>query len=544
MFYSPIKMGDDPLWVDVTDLMKGGLEQYIEQFGRLSDQQGMLGQLISKLNHLLEIKNIQMHTEEVVGEEMTIDVVVNIFNRVNSGGTKLSKGDLALAKICAFSPSARHTMQAAQQKWEKAGFYFNLDWVLRNVNTITTGEAKFSAMHDLDAQTFETGLKRTEKAVDYLLSLIAGRFGLDHDRVFFGRYAMPVMSHYVDRRGGSLQDGSERDKLLYWYLQNAMWGRYSSSTESVIDKDLKLIENLDGGLGRLIQELHTWRGGLRVEPEHFGGWSLGARFYPVLYLLTRVEGTLDWGTGLELKQYLLGKMNRLEVHHIFPKSYLYTLGYDRAEVNAVANLCFLTKETNLWIGSNKPEVYFPKVEHKHSGALASQWIPMEPELWKGENYREFLEARRALLAEAMNALLEKLHNASLPEEELAVAPVPFEPTPEQEAAALPDLPEGVEKDEEETLIQQCNQWVVEQDLPKGHYLYELADEETGKPLVILDLAWPNGLQEGFSQPVAVLLHESKETLEKAHAYGYRCFNSVESFRRHVERTMLAQEEEV
>ena len=29
------------------------------------------------------------------------DVVVDVFNRVNSGGTKLSKGDLALAKICA-----------------------------------------------------------------------------------------------------------------------------------------------------------------------------------------------------------------------------------------------------------------------------------------------------------------------------------------------------------------------------------------------------------------------------------------------------------
>ena len=33
-------------------------------------------------------------------KDKTIDVVVEIFNNVNSGGTKLSKGDLALAKIC------------------------------------------------------------------------------------------------------------------------------------------------------------------------------------------------------------------------------------------------------------------------------------------------------------------------------------------------------------------------------------------------------------------------------------------------------------
>ena len=41
------------------------------------------------------------------GADKTIDVVVDIFNRVNSGGTKLSKGDLALAKICADGPRAR-----------------------------------------------------------------------------------------------------------------------------------------------------------------------------------------------------------------------------------------------------------------------------------------------------------------------------------------------------------------------------------------------------------------------------------------------------
>ena len=44
------------------------------------------------------------------GEDKTIDDVVDIFNRVNSGGTKLSKGDLALAKVCAGWPEARQEM--------------------------------------------------------------------------------------------------------------------------------------------------------------------------------------------------------------------------------------------------------------------------------------------------------------------------------------------------------------------------------------------------------------------------------------------------
>jgi hypothetical protein len=37
----------------------------------------------------------------------------------------------------------------------------------------------------------------------------------------------------------------------------------------------------------------------------------------------------DWGTGLPLKASLLGKMSRLEVHHIFPKAQLYKRKYKR-----------------------------------------------------------------------------------------------------------------------------------------------------------------------------------------------------------------------
>ena len=73
-------------------------------------------------------------------------MVVDIFNRVNSGGTKLSKGDLALAKICAEWPEARDEMKRRLEKWRQAGFQFRLDWLLRNINTVVTGEALFSAL--------------------------------------------------------------------------------------------------------------------------------------------------------------------------------------------------------------------------------------------------------------------------------------------------------------------------------------------------------------------------------------------------------------
>jgi len=388
-FYMPTIMKDDPLWIDVTELMKKGttgIGEYFTELAKKPELASLTGKYVGRLSKLLSITETDLHVEEVTGTDKTIDVVVDIFNHVNSGGIKLSKGDLALAKICAEWPEARETMKTKLKEWENAGYNFNLDWLLRSVNTVLTGEAKFQFLHNKTVDEISDALKRASKHIEKCLNLIGGKLGLDHDQVFFGRYAIPVMVHYMDRINGSMNE-KERDKLLFWYVQAGMWGRYSGTTESYIDKDLSAIEGDGDKLNRLIEQLRLWHGGLKVEAGHFTGWSLGARFYPVLYLLTRMGEARDWGTGVPLKASLLGKMNRLEVHHIFPKAQLYKLKYQRPEVNAVGNFCFLTKDTNLNISDRLPEEYFPEIENNHPGALASQWIPQNRDLWKTENYR-------------------------------------------------------------------------------------------------------------------------------------------------------------
>ena len=365
-FYQPLKMRDDPLWVDVTELMKAGtagLGEFITRLGNYPELTSKVGDYVARLGNLLGVTAIDLHVEEVSGTDKTLDVVVDIFNRVNSGGTKLSKGDLALAKICSDWPEARDTMKAKLAEWSKAGYRFNLDWMLRSLNTALTGEAKFQYLHDKSAEDIQDGLKRAIKHIDTVLNLIGGRLGLDHDQVFFGRFGVPVMVRYLDQRSGPMNE-VDRDKLLFWFVQAGMWGRFSGSTETFIDQDLAALEGQGGGLDKLLEQLRLWHGGLHVEPGHFTGWSLGARFYPVLYMLTRMGQARDWGTGLPLKANLLGKMSRLEVHHIFPKSQLYKCkwNYKRPEVNALANFCFLTKDTNLNISDRLPSEYFPEVE--------------------------------------------------------------------------------------------------------------------------------------------------------------------------------------
>ena len=255
----------------------------------------------------------------------------------------------------------------------------------------------------------------------------------------------------------------------------------------------------------------------------------------MLYALTRVGDARDWGTGLTLKSGLLGRMSALEVHHIFPKALLCHQGFERSQVNAVANFCFLTKNTNLEISDRAPSEYLAEIEARHPGALAAQWIPMDRDLWETQNLPQFLEERQRLLAEAANWLLDDLLRDAL-----VVEP----PAPPQPRGALPvaeptGVPGGIADAEEEAVLRDLNEWVRRQRLPEGQIEHELSDPETGDPLAILDLAWPNGLQQGYSEPVALLLGEEQETLQIANDHGFRHFTSTDAFKRYVEAEVLA-----
>ncbi len=534
-FYQPVKMRDDPLWIDVTELMQkgtGGLGAFVTRLSADPALAPQMGEYVGRLSRVLSITDIDLHVEEVTGADKTLDIVVDIFNRVNSGGTKLSKGDLALAKICAEWPEARDEMKTRLATWAKADYDFNLDWLLRSVNTVLTGEAKFQFLHDRTADEIKDALTRASKHIEASLNLISGRLGLDHDRVFFGRFAVPVMVRYLDQCNGHLSE-KDRDKLLFWYVQAGMWGRFSGSTETYIDQDLAALEGPDAGVDKLLEQLRLWHGGLRVEPAHFDGWSQGARFYPVLYLLTRMGAARDWGTGLPLKANLLGKMSRLEVHHIFPRARLYKHGYKRPEVNALANFCFLTKDTNLNISDRFPKDYFPEIEKKHPGALASQWIPTDPALWEIENYRAFTEARKALLAEEANKRLAELLHGDMRWLEGPAAAV--------EAPRAVEVVGGISGPDEEEELEALNAWMIERGLPAGELSYDYADPETGVQQAVFDLVWPNGIQKELSQPVAVLLNEPAETIAIANRAGFRCFTAADQFKQYVEEEILVEE---
>jgi hypothetical protein len=67
------------------------------------------------------------------------------------------------------------------------------------------------------------------------------------------------------------------------------------------------------------------------------------------------------------------------------------------------------------LSNSPPEKYLPDIEAKYPGALAKQFVPMNPELWKLDRYADFLGERRRLIAEAINKHLQTLMTETQPE---------------------------------------------------------------------------------------------------------------------------------
>ena len=150
---------------------------------------------------------------------------------------------------------------------------------------------------------------------------------------------------------------------------------------------------------------------------------------------------------------------------------------------------------------------------------------MDPELWKVENYEEFLAQRRILLAEAANNLLDSLYQGKLASKDV-------------QSFSTKEFKNDTENSNEEAEIEEISHWMIEQGLYEGCSNFELINPTTGAVEAIIDLAWPDGIQYGLSEPIALLLNETAETQAIVSKYGYKYYTSGDELKEFIKSTYL------
>ena len=431
-FYTKRIMESNTLWRGVTDCFNNNeidewdiAEEYINKYKEKANEYKNITKQIGKsLNNLKNIRNNQ-YSILSVPQRASISEAIDVFDRVNSKGTKLTDAELVLTHFVGHWAKARMVMKKKIEQLKQHNFEFSLDFMTRCMVITLTDSALFkrNARLKYDQYTkkeYEQAWEKVNKALDYLIpilqqdALISSTNDLSTNNVL-----VPIIAYLVNNKNRFV--GNLRHKFLYWMFLAMIWGRYSGQTDQRLDKDVYITLTSDTPIDDLVAEIEDQRGRIDVKPSDLVGRAAGHPLYKFLYVITKNKEAIDWSNGGTIHG-TLGDYYSIQSHHIFPQKYLYKNKYnsenllDKKKVNEIANRAFITRDTNYSIGAKSPAEYLPEVERLYPGALEKQFIPKDKDLWTSDNYERFLEKRRELIANEMNKFLNSLYKKEYQEE--------------------------------------------------------------------------------------------------------------------------------
>lgn len=413
-YFMQRKMSNKPEWLNVSEFLSdGGVESFIPKLETLSEEhKKYYHNNLLTLNKLSSISSYGYYIKEITITE--IDKVVEIFNLVNKTGTTLNESDLALAIITSNWPEIKDRFRVSIEEYRKYNYDLSFRFLTRCLNILTTGRGKYtSELSNVTKDEFEEAWKKLNKILPHLINILRENAFIDSSDDFSSVYVLYVFVYYLSRKESKFESTEEANKAIYWMFTALLWGRYSGSSESYLEKDMNILKETNS-LDGLINEMHLYRGAnLYLRPEDLAMQGVRSRIYNIFYASVRAQGAKDWtNPAISLYSKSVGYNNKLQRHHIFPKAFLYKKyngnnSIHKSIINEIANIAFITQQSNMEILDRDPNEYLPKID---ASQLRSQFVPTDESLYTIETYEHFLEARRELLCKGINKFLSGYYN--------------------------------------------------------------------------------------------------------------------------------------
>lgn len=207
-----------------------------------------------------------------------------------------------------------------------------------------------------------------------------------------------------------------------WIFMSTITGFYTVSTETKVEKqfaDLRDIHTANEFVEYLDSEISN-----RFTDDYFkytlpSELNSSSATSPAWYgyvAAINVLGTPMLFSTTPLSQYFAlgssGDKSSVDKHHIFPKHYLETIGYDNdRDRNQIANFTYLDYSTNIDISDAPPEEYVNRYREKlgNEGYKLACAQNALPENFEKLTYPEFLKRRRILMAQIIKKAYTKLN---------------------------------------------------------------------------------------------------------------------------------------
>ncbi len=405
-----------------------------------------------------------------LADDLDIDIVTDIFIRINSKGTALSQGDFVMSKMAAddsyggsimrkavdyfahmcVDPSYFSYISENDKEFVESEYYSGIKWLADDKEDVYNPECddilRVAFMHmyprarlsDLvslfSGRDFETREYRADIIEDTYARMKRGVMDVFNKNNFAqfmlairgAGFISPKMvtsymaldfayALYLRLTSDRTVSVSEVKRIVRrWYVLSVLTGRYSTSPESAFYKDIRNIN--EKGVVNVLRDIEAatlsdnfWD--VRVVQDLSYTSTINPTY--LVYLAAQVAGN-----DLSLLSNSITVKDLIEVagdvHHIFPKEYLKSAGYERNLYNQNANYAYLDAGVNKSIGKKAPCEYFREAfkqcdtkqivcgditdADKLRADLEANCIPLDIVDMTSDDYPEFLQARRKAMA--------------------------------------------------------------------------------------------------------------------------------------------------
>jgi hypothetical protein len=401
----------DPRWVRVSDIFKPDRTdvQLIKGLVTSLDDP-LLDKYSKRLQAVRKIKDYP-YVMHVLDKDLSYEEVAEIFVRVNSLGTKLRSSDLATAQITSRWRNSLVLFEAFQEQCEESWFTLDLGLIVRALVVFTTNQSRFKTVGTIPVSRLKEGWEQAKEGIQFAINFMRTNVGIEDESLLSSPLFLISIGYLARQLNYTISPSEDRELRRWFYIANAR-GHYSGSSETTLDTDLVTIAN-GGSAPELLELLRQQIGRFAIEPTDIAGRGQRSALFSTAYLALKAKGAKDWRTRLGLSLTHTGRYHFIEYHHIFPKASLRGR-FEKSEINEMANMAFVSGGNNRRMSSSPAEQTLKEVvEQQGEKALIDHCVPLDPELWKVENYRQFLEYRRAQLAHVINEFINNDHGRTV-----------------------------------------------------------------------------------------------------------------------------------
>ena len=352
-------------------------------------------------------------------KDQPLDVVCNIFERINNAGTPLDVVDLMIAKTWSENFNLKERLMQFKKELIKFSYENIPDiTILQCISTNVLKLCNRKAILSLNREQFEKYWDRTTESIKKSIDFLDQKLNIPNSTILpFNSIIVPLCYFYYST---NCRDETEKhaEIISQWFWQASVSNRFDSGVEGKIVEDIKkldkIIKNEEVDFKYQLPIINLER----IKSQNY---SIRNAFCKTILCIYAHKKPVNLKNNTEINlNKSFSKYNSKEFHHIFPRNYLKKINDELNDfVDSIANILFMPSLLNKEVSDTAPSIYLENFKNSSiKNALKTHLINNYEESGLTENKFEIFLAYRAnqILSELKN--LTGINLESIPEDKL------------------------------------------------------------------------------------------------------------------------------